>query len=114
TRTGRRHTAEIVAAEVALLRDAGILNFNIDLIVGLPGQTASSLSRSLDCVERLEAPHVSVYMLEVDQDSRLGAEVLALGKRYGAAEVPSDDQIADFYETAVERLARAGIERYEI
>ena len=53
-------------------------------------------------------------MLEVDEDSRLGAEVLALGKRYGAAEVPDEDSIAAFYEMAVERLASMGIARYEI
>ena len=53
-------------------------------------------------------------MLEVDEDSRLGSEVLALGKRYGAPDIPSDDQIADFYEIAVDRLARPGIARYEI
>ena len=39
---------------------------------------------------------------------------MAFGKRYGASDVPSDDQIADFYEIAVDRLARAGIARYEI
>jgi oxygen-independent coproporphyrinogen-3 oxidase len=114
SRTGRKHTAEIVQREIATLRDAGIANFNIDLIAGLPGQTATSWNESLDWIERLEAPHVSVYMLEVDEDSRLGAEVLAFGKRYGAADVPSDDQIADFYEQAVERLAGMGIGRYEI
>ena len=113
-RTGRKHSAEIVESEVATLRDAGIANLNIDLIAGLPGQTGGSWAESLDWVERLEAPHVSVYMLEVDTDSRLGAEVLALGQRYGAPDVPSDDQIADFYETAVDRLARAGVARYEI
>jgi oxygen-independent coproporphyrinogen-3 oxidase len=53
-------------------------------------------------------------MLEVDEDSRLGAEVMAFGKRYGAPDIPSDDLIADFYEIAVERLALAGIARYEI
>ncbi|MGH9592856.1 MAG: radical SAM family heme chaperone HemW, partial [Bryobacteraceae bacterium] len=83
-------------------------------IAGLPGQTAESWKLSLDWVERLPAPHVSVYMLEVDEDSRLGAEILAFGKRYGALEVPPDDQIADFYESAVDRLTRAGIARYEI
>ncbi len=113
-RTGRRHTAEIVAGEIATLREAGIGNFNIDLIAGLPGQTHDSWSASLDWISRLEPPHVSVYMLEVDEDSRLGAEVLALGKRYGAGDVPSDDAIADFYEIAVERLASLGIPRYEI
>jgi oxygen-independent coproporphyrinogen-3 oxidase len=113
-RTGRKHTAEVVGREVAILRDCGIDNFNIDLIAGLPGQTSESWKLSLDWVERLAPPHVSVYMLEVDEDSRLGAEILAFGKRYGASDVPSDDQIADFYETAVERLASLGISRYEI
>jgi oxygen-independent coproporphyrinogen-3 oxidase len=113
-RTGRRHTAETVAREVAVLRAAGLGNFNIDLIAGLPGQTAASWAESLDWVERLEAPHVSVYMLEIDEDSRLGAEAIAGGERYGAREIPGDDAIAEFYETAVERLAAMGIERYEI
>jgi oxygen-independent coproporphyrinogen-3 oxidase len=53
-------------------------------------------------------------MLEVDDDSRLGAEILLGGKRYGAADVPSEDRIADFYESAVERLGAHGIHRYEI
>jgi oxygen-independent coproporphyrinogen-3 oxidase len=113
-RTGRKHTAEIVKRETAVLREAGIGNFNIDLIAGLPGQTLASWNQSLEWIERLQAPHVSVYMLEVDEDSRLGAEVIAFGKRYGAPEIPSDDLIADFYEVAVERLARADIHRYEI
>ena len=113
-RTGRRHTAEIVAAELAILRDAGIANCNIDLIAGLSGQTAASWRESLDWIERLAPPHVSVYMLEVDEDSRLGKEKLLGGVRYGAADTPSDDQTADFYESAVERLAALGIPRYEI
>jgi putative oxygen-independent coproporphyrinogen III oxidase len=113
-RTGRKHTAAIVEREVALLREAGIESMNIDLIAGLPGQTRASWGESLDWVERLGVPHVSVYMLEVDEDSRLGREILGSGVRYGAADVPADDDIADFYELAVERLARMGIERYEI
>ena len=113
-RTGRRHTAEMVAAEIAILRDAGISNCNLDLIAGLSGQTAASWRESLDWIERLAPPHVSVYMLEVDEDSRLGKERLLGGVRYGAGDVPDDDTIADFYEFAVERLAALGIPRYEI
>jgi oxygen-independent coproporphyrinogen-3 oxidase len=113
-RTGRRHTAETVAHDVELLRDAGIGNINIDLIAGLPRQTVASWRESLDWVERLGAPHVSVYMLEVDEDSRLGAEILLNGKRYGASETPDDDATAAMYETAVERLAAMGVARYEI
>jgi oxygen-independent coproporphyrinogen-3 oxidase len=113
-RTGRKHTAAVVAAELALLHDAGIDNCNIDLIAGLSGQTAASWRESLDWIERLAPRHVSVYMLEVDEDSRLGKERLLGGVRYGAADTPDDDQTADFYEAAVDRLAALGIARYEI
>lgn len=113
-RTGRRHDAATVDRDVALLRAEGIPNINIDLIAGLPGQTEGSWQASLDALAALEVSHASVYMLEVDDDSRLGAEILLGGKRYGALDVPSEDQIAAFYETAVEKLAHYGIQRYEI
>lgn len=113
-RTGRKHTAEIVEREVSILRSSGIHNINIDLIAGLPGQTRESWAQSLDWIDRLQPPHVSVYMLEIDEDSRLGNEVLLNGRRYGAPEVPSDELTAELYETAVQRLARMGILRYEI
>ena len=113
-RTGRKHTAAIVESEVSVLRATGIGNINIDLIAGLPGQTRASWQESLEWIERLAPPHVSVYMLEVDEDSRLGSEVLLNGKRYGAPDVPSDELTAELYETAVAELARMGIHRYEI
>ena len=113
-RTGRKHTAETVAREVELLRASGIGAINIDLIAGLAGQTEATWRESLDWIERTNPEHVSVYMLEVDEDSRLGAEMLAGGARYGAAETPDDDAVAGFYETAVERLAAIGLARYEI
>jgi oxygen-independent coproporphyrinogen-3 oxidase len=113
-RTGRKHTAEIVETELATLRAAGLTNINIDLIAGLPGQTRASWSESLSWIGRLQPPHVSVYMLEIDEDSRLGSEVLLNGKRYGAPDVPSDELTAEFYETAVKHLGRIGIPRYEI
>ena len=114
SRTGRKHTAQTVVDDVAMLRDGGISNINLDLIAGLPFQTRESWRESLDWIERIGPPHVSVYMLEVDDDSNLGRELLILGSRYGAGAVPCEDDIADFYETAVERLHNLGIERYEI
>src|SRR3974390_2312153 len=87
-RTGRKHSAEIVARETAVLRNAGIGNFNIDLIAGLPGQTPESWRTSLDCAVELAPAHVSVYMLEIDEDSRLGKEILLGGVRYGASDAP--------------------------
>ena len=113
-RTGRHHSAATVAADLETLRAAGIRNANIDLIAGLPGQTETSWDESLAWIERLAPEHVSVYMLEIDDDSRLGREILHGGERYGAADVPSEDKTADLYEAAVERLAALGIPRYEI
>ena len=114
SRTGRKHTAQIVADDVALLRSEGIRNINIDLICGLAGQTPDSWAESLQRTVDLQPPHVSVYMFEVDEDSRLGLEVLQGGGRYGATSVPGEDMAAELYEAAVDVLATAGIERYEI
>lgn len=113
-RTGRKHRAETVVADVAALGAVGISNYNIDLIAGLPGQTRESWKQSLEWIGRLEPPHVSVYMLEVDEDSRLGLEILDGGSRYGAGDVPSEELQVEFYETAVDRLAEMGILRYEV
>lgn len=113
-RAGRKHTAQVVSGEIAILREAGIRNVNVDLIAGLSGQTESGWRESLDWIERLAPQHVSVYMLEVDDASRLGKEKMLGGVRYGAADTPDDDQTATFYETAVARLAALGIARYEI
>ncbi len=113
-RTGRKHDASTVQSDVALLRAHSIHNISIDLIAGLPGQNSESWRVSLEALAALEVPHASVYMLEVDDDSRLGSEILLGGKRYGAFDVPTDDQIAAFYETAVDFLAHRGLRRYEI
>jgi oxygen-independent coproporphyrinogen-3 oxidase len=113
-KSGRKHDAATVAADCELLRSEGIGNINLDLIAGLPGQTPESWQASLDGIERIAPPHVSVYILEVDEDSRLGLEVLQGGAKFFAKEVPPEDGMADLYETAVKRLAAAGIHRYEI
>jgi len=62
----------------------------------------------------LAPEHVSIYLLEVDEGSRLGAELLRGGKRYSAADVPSEDEMAEFYELACDVLRDAGYHHYEI
>jgi len=111
---GRLHKRETVLDDIARLRDAGISNINVDLIAGLPHQTRESWERSLDELIATGVPHASVYMLEVDEDSRLGRELIAGGQKYHAHFVPDDDLMAEFYETACGRLNAAGIEQYEI
>jgi oxygen-independent coproporphyrinogen-3 oxidase len=112
--SGRLHNRAAVFADIRRLRAAGIANVSVDLIAGLAEQTLASWDESLAALIETGVPHASVYMLEVDGDSRLGREMIAGGARYHAGLVPSDDAIARMYSTAIERLAEAGLEQYEI
>jgi len=111
---GRLHKRTTVLEEISRLRKAGLANISIDLIAGLPHQTPQSWAFSVSETIATGVPHVSVYMLEVDEDSRLGRELIAGGSRYHAHFVPDEDATADFYEQACEMLASAGIAQYEI
>src|SRR5208282_1954156 len=111
---GRLHNRATVLEEIGRLREAGLANINIDLIAGLPHQTAESWAFSVSETIATGVPHASVYMLEVDEDSRLGRELIAGGARYHAHFVPDDDATADFYQQACQMLASAGIVQYEI
>ena len=111
---GRLHTAEQCLAEIERVRAAGVLNLSLDLIAGLPHQTETSWRSSVEQAIASDVPHLSIYMLEVDDDSRLGREVLRSGTRYGAQAVPSDDDSVHFYEIACDLLEAAGIAQYEI
>jgi oxygen-independent coproporphyrinogen-3 oxidase len=111
---GRLHKRGTVLDDIARLRAAGMSDINVDLIAGLPHQTAESWRVSLEEMIATGAPHASVYMLEVDEDSRLGRELIAGGTRYHAHFAPEEEATADFYLAACEALAGAGIAQYEI
>jgi oxygen-independent coproporphyrinogen III oxidase len=112
--SGRLHDRKTVERDLGRLRAAGIENINVDLIAGLAGQTMASWQESLDALIVNGVPHASIYMLEVDEDSRLGRELLAGGARYRAALVPAEDAIVEMYARATESLGAAGILQYEI
>src|SRR5579883_676074 len=112
--TGRLHTRTIALEDIRRMRKAGIRHVNADLIAGLPHQTAASWHESLAVLVDSGVDHASIYMLEVDDDSRLGREVLNGGARYYAPAIPSDDAIADMYAGAVDMLTENGLKQYEI
>lgn len=111
---GRMHRREDVYRAMEILRAAGFRNVSMDLIAGLPHQTRTTWEASVGELIALRPEHISIYLLEVDDGSRLGKEIIAGGNKYGAAAVPSDDAMADFYESACATLATAGFEHYEI
>jgi oxygen-independent coproporphyrinogen-3 oxidase len=111
---GRMHRREDIFTAIAHLRAAGFANISLDLIAGLPYQTAASWQASIEEALRLRPEHISIYLFEVDEGSRLGRELLSGGSRYSATAVPSDDAMADSYEFACGRLREAGYDHYEI
>jgi oxygen-independent coproporphyrinogen-3 oxidase len=112
--TGRFHTRAVVLRDLERVRSAGLHNLSIDLIAGMPHQTAASWQESLDVLVATGVEHASIYMLEIDQDSRLGRELLAGGSRYQALTVPSEELTADLYEGAITFLDANGLRQYEI
>ncbi|MGA8086662.1 MAG: radical SAM family heme chaperone HemW [Terracidiphilus sp.] len=112
--SGRLHSRTTVLDDLKRLRSTGITNLNIDLIAGLAGQTFASWQESVAVLIETGIPHASIYMLEVDDESRLGRELMAGGIRYHAELVPTDDAMARMYETAIESLLVAGLPQYEI
>ncbi len=111
---GRLHSAQDTRDLVHQARGAGFGNISLDLIAGLPHQTEESFRESLAATAKLQPEHVSLYLFELDEKSRLGREVVHGGSRYHATTVPSDDFMADAYESGCEFLASEGYAQYEI
>ena len=111
---GRLHSPEDTCDLVRQARQAGIENISLDLIAGLPYQTDTSWQRSLKVAAQMEPQHVSLYLFEIDEKSRLGREVTHGGSRYHARAVPSEESMAHAYEVGREFLAQEGFLQYEL
>ena len=111
---GRMHRRADIFNATRILRDVGFRKISADLIAGLPHQTDATWDESVGQLLALRPEHISIYMMEIDEGSRLGLEVLNGGTRYSASALPTDDAMAEFYERACARLAAAGYVHYEI
>lgn len=106
---GRIHGAEEVALAFRRARAAGFENINLDLIFGLPGQSAEAWEESLAAALALAPEHLSLYSLIVEPNTPLFEWV-----RAGSVTEPDPDRVAERYAQAMERLAAAGYLHYEI
>lgn len=108
-RIGRRHTARDIAETVSKIREAGIANISFDLMLRLPGQTVEDFRDSVKkCIE-LDAAQVSLYDLEVHEETPFGQF-----QKEGKLNLPGEEDHARMYESAIELLTGAGYEHYEI
>ena len=105
---GRVHGGELARSAVTLAVASGIRT-SLDLILGLPNQTAASFRSTLDTAIALGAGHLSIYMLDLEEGSVLRRQVAS-----GKVTLPDDDLVARLYLDAVDRLRDAGYAQYEI
>lgn len=106
---GRIHSASQIEEAVHMAREAGFDNLSLDLMYALPGQSPEQWMDTLDRVIALGPEHISAYSLIVEEGTPLWDDVES-----GRIAEPDDDLAVDFQREAVERLAAAGYERYEI
>lgn len=106
---GRVHTSDQISESLALLRNEGFDNLNLDLILGLPGQTREGWLANLNRIVELRPPHISVYMLDLDPKAPL---YHAVSK--GLYSVPDDDAVCDWYLESIDQFEHYGYEQYEI
>ncbi len=111
TGLGRRHTAAEAERAFRLARAAGFTNVGIDLMYGIPGQTAAVWRETLARTASLGPEHVSAYSLQVEEGTPFGRRARE-GRLTGL--LPGDDTVAEMYALARETLSAAGYEHYEI
>jgi oxygen-independent coproporphyrinogen-3 oxidase len=102
---GRVHNAEQARAAIAEAREA-FDTFNIDLMYALPGQTLAHLRGELDAALAFEPPHLSIYHLTIEANTRFATAP--------PANLPDDDLASDMLDLITERTAAAGLNRYEV
>jgi len=108
-RLGRLHTAAEAAQAVRSARQAGFANINLDLIYGLPGQTAANWRTTLHQALELEPDHLALYELTLEEDTPFARDFEA-----GKLALPAEEEVLAMLEITGNLTARAGFQRYEI
>ena len=111
---GRIHTREQFLQSFRAARDAGFDNINVDLMSALPGQTMESWEDTLEKVIALEPEHISAYSLILEEGTRFYHWYQEGKFDSGEWKLPSEEEEYRMGEWTIERLAKAGMERYEI
>lgn len=106
---GRKHSAAEADAAFLCARAAGFANIGIDLIYGLPDQTADDWAETLRHGIALSPEHLSIYALSVEAGT-LFAKKIALGQ----LPLPPEETVLSMYDTACETLSSAGYLQYEL
>lgn len=104
---GRSADKKRIKQVITLLKESGINNISLDIMLGIPSQTRESLMQTLDFVAECDIPHVSAYILKIEDNTYFG-------KNRDKLTLPDDDEVSDFYEICCCYLEKKGIHQYEV
>ena len=115
---GRIHTFEKFVKTYEMARNAGFANINVDLISGIPYQTAEKFLHTLQKVVRLKPNHISAYSLIIEKGTPFYDEYkfdMVLQEAGKPTQVlPTEDEVYRITKLTQQYLANAGYEQYEI
>ena len=106
---GRLHTVEDFLSAITILKEQGLNNISSDLIIGYPGQSSEDVMKSLQLLTKLNIPYISVYMLSVEDGTKLANQV-----KNKEVQLPSEESVAKVYNMCVDVLKKNGLIRYEV
>jgi oxygen-independent coproporphyrinogen-3 oxidase len=106
---GRIHSSQEAVKTIELIKATGLNNFSIDLMYGIPGQTAKSWQKTLTTAAALSPAHISAYELTPEKETALYPMIES-----GRVTLPDEDTVTGMYEAAVDLLAFQGFDHYEI
>lgn len=106
---GRTHTVQDFENVVAEIREYGVKNISADMIIGYPGQKLSDIKDTIALLLKLQIPHISTYMLQIEQGTKLKALV-----DNGSVSLPNEDLVIDMYNYVFDTLSKEGYNRYEL
>lgn len=102
---GRRAGTDDAMKAIHRINEAGINNISLDLMLGIPGQTAESLSKSIGFCISAGIKHISAYMLKIEEGTPFGKNPPV---------VPEEDEVCELYLQCCRELEKAGFKQYEI
>ncbi len=103
----RRGGCDDVERAINRAKAAEIDNISLDLMLGIPNQTAESLQKSILFCKEMQAKHISAYILKIEEGTPFYA-------RKNSLILPDEDETCDLYLYAVKELKKAGYNQYEI
>jgi oxygen-independent coproporphyrinogen-3 oxidase len=118
---GRSHTVQDAVSTLELFRKTGMSNISVDIIAGLPGQSAEDWRENLDTIQFLSPEHLSMYMLEIHEHTVFGktyggqnAKLRAMPTGTTPPDLPNEELLERFYFEAVSQFEKNGYCQYEI